>query len=286
MAEQTLLWTRRERRKTLWDPTYELKRTHVFANGDDTLVPHTQFAVGNPTTWGIDIQISGDAPNGVIFEIGRDIRGVALWADNVLGQLGWCAGEDEVAAGGNNGAQGVVQLNHLAATVVVAIGSGTGYVVGDLITLAGGTFATATILRVATLSGSAVATATIEDAGAYSVIPGNPVAQDTTDGVGTGETFTMTYATQNNKYRVVVACIPGDGTIRGWLNGDLVFRVAAVAGSFSSWATGAGALGHVGDVNGTVNTRVPAASRVAASNITIASGLSVFGSQRPQHYYG
>lgn len=71
---------------------------------------------------------------------------------------------------------------------------GTTYAVGDLITLTGGTFTTATVLEVVTLSGSAVATARIYNAGIYSVAPGDPVAQGSTDGSGSGATFNLTYS--------------------------------------------------------------------------------------------
>lgn len=71
---------------------------------------------------------------------------------------------------------------------------GSGYVVGDLITLTGGTFTTATVLEVTSVSGGAVTGARIDNAGIYSVAPGDPVAQGSTDGSGTGATFNMTYS--------------------------------------------------------------------------------------------
>jgi hypothetical protein len=78
-------------------------------------------------------------------------------------------------------------------TPTVAAG-GTGYVVGDQITLTGGTGLSAAILQVATLSGSAVATVTVIRNGSYTAVPGNPVAQGSTTGVGTGATFTMAWS--------------------------------------------------------------------------------------------
>ncbi len=92
---------------------------------------------------------------------------------------------------------------------------GTGYVVGDIITLAQPSFTftqngvsyTMSVgapvqLRVLTLSGSAVATVEVinqvfgESAtlgGSYFSVPTNPVAQGSTSGVGTGATFTLTF---------------------------------------------------------------------------------------------
>ena len=112
-------------------------------------------------------------------------------------------------------------------TAAVPQAGGNGYVVGDIITLtqpvftftqntapvgAPPTFATFTMnagapvqLQVATLLGSAVMSVTvvnqIQDAaspigGSYFSIPTNPVAQNTTTGVGTGATFNLTFGSQ------------------------------------------------------------------------------------------
>lgn len=83
--------------------------------------------------------------------------------------------------------------NYSAASVVVANGGGSTYAVGDLITLTGGTSTVKTVLRVATLSTTAVATVTVVNAGNYTVEPTNPVAQGSTNGSGSGATFTVTW---------------------------------------------------------------------------------------------
>lgn len=72
---------------------------------------------------------------------------------------------------------------------------GSGYVVGDLITLAGGTSTIAAVLEVTTVSAGAVTGARIENAGVYSSAPSDPVGQASTDGSGTGATFNLTFAT-------------------------------------------------------------------------------------------
>ncbi len=71
---------------------------------------------------------------------------------------------------------------------------GSGYAVGEIITLTGGTFSIAAQIEVLTLSGSAVATARIYNGGIYTVDPGDPVAQGSTSGSGTGATFNLTFA--------------------------------------------------------------------------------------------
>ena len=72
-------------------------------------------------------------------------------------------------------------------TATVSAG-GSGYVVGNTITLANGV-----ILTVATLSSSAVATVTITAAGSTGTIPANPAAQVSTSGVGVSATFTLAW---------------------------------------------------------------------------------------------
>lgn len=110
----------------------------------------------------------------------------------------------------------VDQFQGVTAATVSA--GGTGYVVGDLITLTstsvGGIMGGApVVLRVATLSGSAVATVTVVNqiigsaspiGGSYFKIQPNPVAQDTTTGSGTGATFTLTQQSTATDQRVIL----------------------------------------------------------------------------------
>lgn len=77
----------------------------------------------------------------------------------------------------------------LSATVQAG---GSGYAVGDTITLTGGTAIVQPVLTVATLTGSAVSTVTVTYDGAYTVAPTNPVSQGSTSGSGTGATFNLT----------------------------------------------------------------------------------------------
>jgi hypothetical protein len=72
--------------------------------------------------------------------------------------------------------------------------AGSGYVINDTITLAGGTFTQAAVLKVATVSSGGVATVTVVTPGNYSVLPANPVAQGSTSGSGTGATFDLNWA--------------------------------------------------------------------------------------------
>lgn len=87
-----------------------------------------------------------------------------------------------------NAVRNIATGNHTDSVAVSA--AGTGYVVGDILTVSGGTSTWPTTLRVATLSGSGVATATVVNGGAYTVNPTNPAS--TTGGTGSGATFNLT----------------------------------------------------------------------------------------------
>jgi hypothetical protein len=102
-------------------------------------------------------------------------------------------------AGGVTASGSVNSIGVVTATVSAG---GSGYVVGDVLTVSGGTQTTAATLTVATLSGSAVATVTISNAGVYTASPTNPAA--TTGGTGTGATFTLSFGI-NNSFTVSTA---------------------------------------------------------------------------------
>lgn len=79
-----------------------------------------------------------------------------------------------------------VPFNVVGATVAAG---GATYAVGNTITLANGV-----VLTVATLNVTAVATVTITNPGIATTIPGNPQAQVSTSGSGTGATFNLAWA--------------------------------------------------------------------------------------------
>lgn len=91
-----------------------------------------------------------------------------------------------VTDGTDTAAASIIGL--LPSTAVVA-GGGTGYVVGNTVTLPNGT-----ILTVATINSGAILTVTVTTAGSYSSIPTNPVSQVSSNGPGTGATFNLTFS--------------------------------------------------------------------------------------------
>lgn len=81
----------------------------------------------------------------------------------------------------------------LSATVQAG---GSGYAVGDTITLPSTGAAAPAILTVLTLSGSAVATVSVTVPGIYGAALSNPVSQASTSGSGTSATFNLTFNNQ------------------------------------------------------------------------------------------
>jgi lysophospholipase L1-like esterase len=76
-------------------------------------------------------------------------------------------------------------------TVGVSAG-GTGYVVNEIVTLAGGTANYPGKVRVTSVSGGVVTGVAIEVPGVYTVAPSSPASQASTNGAGTGLTVTLT----------------------------------------------------------------------------------------------
>lgn len=88
-----------------------------------------------------------------------------------------------------------------AQSATVAAG-GTGYVVGDTLTLSGGTSTVAAQFQVATIGGSGeVLTVTLAEPGAYTSNPSNPVS--TTGGTGSGCTLDVTFGGSGERSVIV-----------------------------------------------------------------------------------
>src|SRR5262249_33747940 len=82
-----------------------------------------------------------------------------------------------------------------AAVSAAVQAAGAGDAVNDTITLAGGTFTQAAVLKVTAVgAGGAITGVSIMTGGRYSVTPADPVAQASTSGSGIGAAFTMTWA--------------------------------------------------------------------------------------------
>lgn len=76
-------------------------------------------------------------------------------------------------------------------TQAAIFAGGTGYTVGDVLTVSGGTYDTQSQITVTSVSGGAVVGVSVTTAGAYVAPPSNPVS--VTGGTGLGAKFTATY---------------------------------------------------------------------------------------------
>lgn len=87
---------------------------------------------------------------------------------------------------------GADTLTYQSEAAVITAG-GSGYAVGDIITVTGGTSTVSVQVMVVSISGSAAAALRIVEPGNYSVAPTTAMSQGSTTGSGTGATITMTW---------------------------------------------------------------------------------------------
>jgi hypothetical protein len=85
----------------------------------------------------------------------------------------------------------IVTATHISAVAIAA--GGSGYVVGDVLTLSGGTGTHSTTVEVTSVAAGVVDGILLRDGGAYSVVPTSPAS--TTGGTGTGCTITVSTST-------------------------------------------------------------------------------------------
>ncbi len=109
---------------------------------------------------------------------------------------------------GSNNAAGNIMISASVST------AGTGYVVGDTITLTGGTATTQAVITVQSIGASGSITAAyVSNSGLYSVIPSNPVSQGSTSGSGTSAKFNLNNAPNSH----IALSISGNDTyIDSW----------------------------------------------------------------------
>lgn len=134
-------------------------------------------------------------------------------------------------------------------TVVAINGGGTGYTVGDILTVTGGTKTHTARVRVTSVSSGVINGIVVDEGGAYTANPSNPVS--VTGGTGSGATFNLTFASNGwtqlvyNQQASSAAVVAG-GT--GWTTGNVAtvsggtrttaatFTVTASAGAITSLA--------------------------------------------------
>lgn len=87
-----------------------------------------------------------------------------------------------------------------ALSIATIVSGGTGYVVGEVITLAGGTAVIPAKVKVASVSGGVITSVTTDTPGLYTVNPTSPTGQASSTGAGTGATFNGTWSGNPTKF--------------------------------------------------------------------------------------
>jgi hypothetical protein len=150
--------------------TYTINRTQTLASRDINTA-----AVGAVVTGSISgtVLTVTAVTSGTLYP-GQTIQGTGVTAETIITALGGTAA--------------------LSFSITAA---GTGYAVGDEITVTGGVYSQQAIYTVATIGGSGAVTGlTTVNNGVYTIVPGTP-SQTTTSGNGTGLTLTLTFGTGN-----------------------------------------------------------------------------------------
>lgn len=177
---------------------------------------------------------------------------------------------------------------YLFVSATIAAG-GTGYVVGDVLTLSGGTtggtFPAAAKAKVSAVSSGVVTAVTMQAQGSYSAAPGSPVS--TTGGSGSGCTLTVTWgrnpgplganAVDLQTYRSAAtqAASGAYSEVLGGQNNTASGANSELLGGLSSTASGTNAIAGGSSAQATGNTAVALGSGVVANgNYSIALGRS------------
>ena len=121
-------------------------------------------------------------------QVSLDARNTVTAAVNA-GGLNYLVGDVLTITGGTRSVATTLRVSAASAWTAAVIAGGTGYAINDLLTIVGGTKTSATIIRVTGVSSGVVTTVSIESQGAYTAHPSYPAA--TTSSPGTGCTITM-----------------------------------------------------------------------------------------------
>lgn len=131
-----------------------------------------------------------------------------------------------VSFGGSGGGTTAVGAARMGLNSATPSAAGTGYAVGNVLTLSGGTAATTAQVTVATVNGSGgILTVTVSRVGNYLSLPTSPVS--VTGGAGTGATFTPDWG-------VVAVNMTGAGTL--YYNPTVVFSSGSAAATVTATA--------------------------------------------------
>jgi microcystin-dependent protein len=163
-------------------------------------------------------------------------------------------------------------------TAAAIVSGGTGYTIGDTLTVVGGTSYVAATLTVNTVSGGVITSVSINNPGVYTVNPGNPVS--VTGGTGSGATFNLTLATANTTTSFVstdIAALLSTFTAGKYIvqftSGTLLGkpkRITAQKTNFVQWANADTSAPSIGDTFKIFVSNVSSISSPTFSALTLS----------------
>lgn len=153
---------------------------------------------------GTQVSVNGNVKTPNYYKVSQTAAGLALVTfDNfhqvtsgslTLGAIAAGTGYTSIPSvgisGGASGTGSSITVTGLTAVSATIAAGGSGYAVGNAITVVGGTFAPQATFIVSSVSGSTVTGVTLFGGGIYTAVPSNPAA---TTGLGTGLTLTIQY---------------------------------------------------------------------------------------------
>ena len=81
-SEQERLFYARERRKSIFDPTFKLFKTHDLGIDTALVATGSRFPVRTrPITFNVELRRGAGTPAGIVFELGDSTRGLVVWVD-------------------------------------------------------------------------------------------------------------------------------------------------------------------------------------------------------------
>jgi hypothetical protein len=214
---------------------------------------------GVPTSYSLTVGANGINTSGDYYAGGT--AGVTCSSQNVSSVNGIVT----ACGGGRTPSTNIVTFTALAkANTATVVAGGAGYLVGDTIPIAMGSYGvcgTVPVLTVATVSTTSVATVTVSTAGSCTALPTAPTAQASTSGVGTGATFQVAWSPIAQVYTPTAGISEVDAYMQG------------AGGSGGGGALQAASTGASGGGGGGGGGCVPAtfsASQIGASqNVTL-----------------
>jgi hypothetical protein len=165
----------------------------------------------------------------------------------------------------NGGGSGATALSIMQVLTATPVSGGSGYLIGDMIFVIGGTYTSFATFIVTAVIGSTVTAVSIVVSGAYTVTPANPVLTSTSGG-GSGATFNLTYTISS-------VSVTAGGT--GYTNPPgVVFTGGGGTGAIGTAAVSSGSVTSVSLTAG-------GSGYTSAPTISFFTGISLVYSSSP-----